>query len=472
LARRRLTFDGVFPKVRTLLTTRDPSSEQLELVELVRELCRRAARPVDDVEIRSALQLASARDQTALRKLARAAKPPAAPLGPLAWLDVARGIDPSVASARELGGYYALLAERDALAAMLQAREPAGGARAASASNERPPSAETALPASAVEPLPARLPRSAPAAATPRLPKSRAAPHADAAAATPAASRRRRELTEPEPVAAPPLPRAQQDARAQHLLGLFAYHRDAPLVARALGLGMTELERELDALKLRRKAFRLVRGFDSDLPAATPIKGARSGPPVRRRSKPAPAAAAPANNGPASLKAALKAVGPRRNALAARLEVPVPELLSRLRDAGLERDFADAERDLLRDLYVHNRGSGAGVAKELGVSAGDLRALLAERSLPREIEGLRERYRRQARQDIKWPRDRIEQVLRERPYLEDLGVWEELHREVSVRAKLLWKDVRRKPDGLELLQKTLRITPADARELRRLLDLR
>ena len=112
------------------------------------------------------------------------------------------------------------------------------------------------------------------------------------------------------------------------------------------------------------------------------------------------------------------------------------------------------------------------MAKALGISDAELHALIAERSLSRELDGLRERYRRGARQDFRWPRDRIEQVLREREYLEDLGVWEELHREVDVRAKLLWKDVRKKPDALELLQKTLRITPHEARELRRLFDLR
>ncbi len=491
-----MTFDGAFSKVRTLVATRESSSD---LIELVRELCRRAARPVGDVEIRGALALTSARDETALRKLAKlaATRPPALPLGPFAWLDVARGIDPAVAAAREMGGYYALLAERDALAALLQAREPAPAALlpAREPTPAAPPGKGGAGPerreAVLVQPKPA-VPVPSPAVGKPRPPgassraapvasaktqraaKSRAPKQEDDKVETPAARKRRQELLKPEPVAAPPVPRAQQEARAQHLLGLFAYHRDAPLVARALGLGMAELERELDSLKLRRKAFRLVRGIDSDLPAATAIAGASSGPSVRRRARPAAGAAKPASteSAPVLLKAALKAVGPRRSALAARLELSVPDLLARLRDDGLERDFADAERNLLRDLYVHNRGSTKGVAKELGASESELRALIAERSLAREIEGLRERYRRQARQDIKWPRDRIEQVLRERVYLEDLGVWEELHREVDVRAKLLWKDVRKKPDGLELLQKTLRITPADARELRRMLDLR
>src|SRR5207248_792643 len=42
-------------------------------------------------------------------------------LGPSGWADVARGVDPQVAEAREVSGYYALQAERDALAAMVGA---------------------------------------------------------------------------------------------------------------------------------------------------------------------------------------------------------------------------------------------------------------------------------------------------------------------------------------------------------------
>ena len=80
---RRLTFDGAFSKVRTLVTTREASSQ---LIELVRELCRRAARQVDDSEIRAALSSASPRDEEALRKLSLG-EPPARPLGPSAWVE-------------------------------------------------------------------------------------------------------------------------------------------------------------------------------------------------------------------------------------------------------------------------------------------------------------------------------------------------------------------------------------------------
>jgi len=75
----------------------------------------------------------------------------------------------------------------------------------------------------------------------------------------------------------------ERRARAEQLLALFAWHRDAPLVARSLGLSLDELDAQLDELKLRRKAYRLARGSEFDLPLARAVPGARSGPPVRRR---------------------------------------------------------------------------------------------------------------------------------------------------------------------------------------------
>src|SRR5256884_5077189 len=131
-------------------------------------------------------------------------------------------------------------------------------------------------------------------------------------------------------------------ARAEHLLALFAWHRDGPLVARSLGLSLDELHEQLDELKLRRKAYRLTRGSEFDLPIARALPGAPSGPPVRRRARsraePAPPAAEPTTpetgatvSSPAppaqadhrqavteqaaQLLAVLAEVGPRRGAL-------------------------------------------------------------------------------------------------------------------------------------------------------------
>ncbi|HWE24558.1 MAG TPA: hypothetical protein VG496_11540, partial [Myxococcales bacterium] len=84
----------------------------------------------------------------------------------------------------------------------------------------------------------------------------------------------------------------ERKERSERLLGLFAWHRDAPLVAKSLGLSLDELHAELDELKLRRKAYRLVRGSDADIPLVKAVPGARSGPPLRRRVR--SAAAAPA----------------------------------------------------------------------------------------------------------------------------------------------------------------------------------
>src|SRR5205085_9809414 len=75
----------------------------------------------------------------------------------------------------------------------------------------------------------------------------------------------------------------ERPTRADELLGLFAWHKDAPLVARALRLTLDELQAELDDLGIRRKAFRLVRGAPGDVPRASQPPGATGGPPVRRR---------------------------------------------------------------------------------------------------------------------------------------------------------------------------------------------
>src|SRR5438067_7537480 len=82
----------------------------------------------------------------------------------------------------------------------------------------------------------------------------------------------------------------ERPTRAEELLGLFAWHKDAPLVARALRLTLDELHAELDALGIRRKAFRLARTAPGDVPRARPLPGVAAGPPVRRRIRPHPAA--------------------------------------------------------------------------------------------------------------------------------------------------------------------------------------
>src|SRR5207247_192013 len=160
---------------------------------------------------------------------------------------IARGLDPELAAAREVSGYYTLRAERDALAALVRTQEPE-------------------------------------------------------------AERRERERPKRE------RKRAGEGERPRHLLGLFAYHRDAPLVARALLASLSE-------------------------------------------------------------------VGPRRTALAAKLGETESTLLARFRAAGLEREFALRERDLIRALWSKHRASESRVAAELQATPPDLRRIAAERGL-------------------------------------------------------------------------------------------
>lgn len=433
-----------------------------DLIELVRELCRRAGRTADDPEIRAALEKLSAGEEAALRKAGRG-QAPARPLGPRAWMDVVRGVPPAVAAARELGGYYTLLAERDALAAMLGPRKP-DSTKDARAPREAPAAAaQRTAPAKSTSGKASSPPRTASGKGA--APRSAVQTLASAAAIRPLKRRPPGERETP----------ASSSARADHLLGLFAYHRDAPLVARALGMPLGDLENELDALNLRRRAYRLVRGVDADMPAATAIRGALSGPSVRRRTK---AQAASVKEAPreAPLAALLREVGPRRPLLAERLGAkgqPLSdgELLARFSAEGLDRALADAERKLLHELVATHRGSTPAAAQALGVSPERWKTIVVERGLSRQLIALRDRYRKEAREQT-WPRNRIEQVLHHRKWLEELGLWDELFREVSTRVRLMWKGLAGSRAPLDDLQHELRLNFADARDLQRLLDLR
>ena len=267
---------------------------------------------------------------------------------------------------------------------------------------------------------------------------------------------------------------AQRAARVQYLLGLFAYHRDAPLVARALGVSLQALNDELDALAIRRKAYRVARGTDAQMPRAVAIAGP-SGPPVRRRQRaaPPPPAAAPAPAAPteeAMLRALLAEVGPRRTLLAERLGTSGGALLARFRAAGLERELALRERDLIRALWWKHRGSERKVAAELRTTSESLREIAVERGLVRELEAERDRLRREALRR-RWPRERIEQVLHRRDELRELGVLEGLDREVAVRAGVIWSSLRGKRDSTGLFAKKLQLTRGDALRLQKLLHL-
>jgi hypothetical protein len=96
------------------MAPRDPSTVDTQLVAQVKT----HSRPAEEAEIRAALAPLSSAEERVLRSALRS-DPDVHPLGPLAWADIARGLDPKLAAARELSGYYTLQAERDALAAMV-----------------------------------------------------------------------------------------------------------------------------------------------------------------------------------------------------------------------------------------------------------------------------------------------------------------------------------------------------------------
>ena len=411
--------------------TRDPAKVDAELVALVRGRSRAAG----DAEVRAALSPLSSVEEKTLRK---ALKSGALGLGPFGWADVARGVKVEVAQAREVSGYYALQAERDVLAAMVKGKGGAGPAKDGSGSR----------------------------AGENDFANTGAESNGDG---------------RPKHARKSPAPRDANSRRAQDLLGLFAYHRDAPLVARALRVSLSDLNTELDRLKIHRQAFRLTRGTDHDLPASAPVEAGRSGPPRRRRPQ---AMAEPAAPPPRSekdeqahaLKAVLSEVGPRRSLLAARLGAggaPLSDaaLLARFRAAGLERELSLRERDLVRALWAKHQASETRVAAELQTTPAELHRIAAERGLARELAALRDKLRREARR-AKWPDQRLAQVLHRRDELRELGLLEELDREVAARAGVIWTTLKGKRDALELLSKKLRLTRDDAVKLQRLLDLR
>jgi hypothetical protein len=386
----------------------------------------------DDAEIRAALASLGREDEERLRRLLR--NPPAGRFGPFAWADLARGTDAQVAAARELSGYYALQAERDALAAMVR--------------NEKlPPQA----------------------AATERVPSLAADGETEADGAV--EMRKARKRDRPRSRAA----REENEDRARHLLGLFAYHRDAPLVARALGVPLETLHEELEGLGIRSKAYRLTRGTDRQMPlaAATP---AQAGPPVRRRPRtsappPPPPAQPPVQTESAALRAILAEAGPRRAVLARRLGVEGRALLARFRAAGLERELAMRERDLIRALWSKHRAVAAKVAEEMQITPEALQDVIVERGLARELQSMRDRFKREALRR-RWPRERIEQVLHHRDELRELGILEGLERELSVRVGVIWNSLQGRRDALDLLARKLRLRREDALRLQKLLDLR
>lgn len=310
----------------------------------VRSACEKSGRPTTEAEVLRALDGLSADEAAALRRLARSPLP-VRHLSPDALVDILRGVDPQVAAARELGGYYAMKAERDALATIAARSKPvadeeeessaehdsdddqdAGSddetyedssdddsaeedsdddsddesydedsdeesydydlpdeeddeeaaeraladARAASRGSTRASDEEeedeTPAPAPARRPAPVARP-------TMRADEEDAAEEdeyepPDLEEAPKKAVRRK-----PNPLANTPEGKEQERV----LVTLFAYHRDAVLVAQSLGIGLAELNDRIEALNLRRKLNRMLE-MTTDIDVFSPVSVPRERP--------------------------------------------------------------------------------------------------------------------------------------------------------------------------------------------------
>lgn len=325
-----------------------------DVIDDVRGACARTGRPADEVEVRRALAALSPAEQEAVQRLARGPAP-AKPLGPDAFVDVMRGVDPQVAAARELGGYYQLRAERDVLATIARSQQPDPAApRPAS----KPVAAPVAEPPARVEPVIDELSDDgfvdeededredeyeastpdfdeepayeaqddgesteyetteyeaqddeepeyeAPGYAAkqePERPYARARYEASYSDDADPASEYEVDEQPERPAPAPRRPRApagrETDERVKELVTLFAYHRDGVLVAQALGIGIQELNDRIEELGMRRKLNRLLeQTTDIDLFTPERLSTAKTrsvaAPVVRRRGE-KPATPAP-----------------------------------------------------------------------------------------------------------------------------------------------------------------------------------
>src|SRR5713226_4962286 len=180
------------------MATRDPGKVDAELVALVRERTRGA----QEAEVRAALAPLTPAEEKTLRQALRAEA--GAELGPFGWADVARGVAVELATAREYAGYYVLQVERDALAAMIgggaakrKGKGNAKGEGEGEGEGERQRKGKAGIEGKVGVDGRGDV-------AGDEIPRQRKSPP------------RRRE-------------QAASGQHARQLLGLFAYHRDAPL---------------------------------------------------------------------------------------------------------------------------------------------------------------------------------------------------------------------------------------------------
>lgn len=256
-----------------------------DVIDDVRTSCEKTGRPTTAAEVLRALEPLAAREVDAVRRVARGRLAVATPLGPDALIDIARGVDPTVAAARELGGYYALKAERDALAQL--ARRPLAPAPRAADDDDDDDAArdadddddadhdadddadhdtdddddrddrdadhdddeddDDAVAAAAAD------------AARDAGGYGRPADEDEDEDEAPAAVAARPEAVAPaRPRARKPAPVQGRPGETQALMTLFAYHRDAVRVAQELSIGLSELSDRVEELGLRRSIHRML----------------------------------------------------------------------------------------------------------------------------------------------------------------------------------------------------------------------
>ncbi len=134
----------------------------------------------------------------------------------------------------------------------------------------------------------------------------------------------------------------------------------------------------------------------------------------------------------------------------------------------MEREFGQRERDLIRALLSRHRMALDPAARELQLSPEGLRALVKERGLTREVEAQREKERAKLRARNA-PRDRVDQVLRQREWLSDLGILAELDGEAKDLVSSALAQARseglRGEKAAQALHRALKVSLADVRAL-------
>lgn len=266
-----------------------------DVIDDVRSACQNSGRATTEQEVRRTLEALDAQQLDAVRRLARGGL--TAPLGPDALVDVVQGTPVHVASARELGGYYTMKAERDALATVAARTQglPADDEEFEDEDlDDDYDTDDLDLDEDELvdewnddfEDDDEDAERAAADAAAQHAGSSRYADDDDDADE----ADEYEPVEEEEVVAAPRKKKrapATKETREQEqvLMTLFAYHRDAVRVAQELSIGLQELADRIEELGLRRRIHRLLEQT-TDIDVFAPAKLGTSeitAPVVRKR---------------------------------------------------------------------------------------------------------------------------------------------------------------------------------------------